>query len=321
MDNIDVSIIIVNWNTCRITCDCLESIYSDSHKLDYEVIVVDNASEDDSVREIEKHYPRVRLIKNKRNRGFAGANNQGLGVAEGEYVLLLNSDTIILDHAIEKTLMFMREHPDTGICGCRVLNPDKTLQPTCFMYPSALNMLISASYINKLFPKSPLFGREQMTWWDRDCVRDVDVVTGCFMLIKAEVIRQVGPMDENFFMFGEETDWCYRFKKAGWRPVFTPVAEIIHLGGGSTRLARPKMILQLRSGILQFMHKHYSQCEYRAGCILVAFFYGLRLPFWLVKAIIGDDRQSSWMILRTYFQGVWRALFGWKALKSKADFA
>jgi hypothetical protein len=259
----------------------------------------------------------VRLIKNGQNRGFAGANNQGLDLAKGEYVLLLNSDTIVLAHAIEKTLAFMMEHPDTGICGCRVLNPDKTTQSTCFMYPSLFNMLISASYTNKLFPRSRVFGREQMTWWDRDDVRDVEVVTGCFMLAKAEIIRQVGSLDENFFMFGEETDWCYRFRQAGWRIVFTPAAEIIHLGGCSTRQVRPKMILQLRSGILQFMHKHYSFLEYRIACVFVALFYGLRLPFWLAKTIIGDDREQSWMTLRTYFQGVWRALIGWKALMSK----
>ena len=317
MNHTDVSIIIVNWNTCQITCACLESIYQQAPGLAYEVIVVDNASEDESVREIEKRYPEVVLIKNRENRGFAGANNQGLERAKSEYVLLLNSDTLVLADAIEKTVAFMKGHPDVGVCGCRVLNPDKTMQATCFMYPSLLNMLISVSYMNKLFPRSRVFGREQMTGWERDDVRDVEVVTGCFMLVRTELIRQVGPMDDTFFMYGEETDWCYRFRQAGWRIAFTPAAEIIHLGGGSTRLVRPKMILQLRSGILQFMHKHHSLLEYRVACVFVALFYGLRLPFWLAKSIVGNDRAHAWMTLKTYFQGVGKALIGWQALMSK----
>ena len=180
MSIIDVSIIIVSWNTEEILRNCLKSVYEDGGDVAFEVIVIDNASSDGSAEMIRKNFPQVVLIENSENRGFAAANNQGITIAKGRYVLLLNSDTIVLDKAIEKTLSFADAHRESGIVGCRVLNPDKTLQPTCFMFPSVLNMLLSTTYLYKLFPKSRFFGRERMTWWDRSDTRQVDVATGCF---------------------------------------------------------------------------------------------------------------------------------------------
>ena len=220
LHKIDVSTIIVNWNTCNITCDCLKSVFEQTKELSFEVIVVDNASSDGSVEMIRHDFPQVNLIENSENKGFAAANNQGMAIANGCYVLLLNSDTIILDNAISKTISFADAHPEAAVTGCRVLNPDRSLQPTCFMFPSILNMLFESSYLYKLFPRSKFFGRERMTWWDRSDVREVDVVTGCFMLVRREAIEQVGIMDERFFVYGEETDWCYRFKRASWKPHF-----------------------------------------------------------------------------------------------------
>jgi GT2 family glycosyltransferase len=168
---------------------------------------------------------------NHDNRGFAAANNQAIALAKGRYILLLNSDTIVLDRAIKKTVAYADNHRDTAVIGCRVLNPNDTLQNSCFMFPSNLNWFLFSTY--RLFPRSRFFGREQMTWWSRNDSRDVDVVTGCFMLVRKEAIDQVGLMDERFFMYAEETDWCYRFKARAWKNRFTPDAEIIHIGGAS----------------------------------------------------------------------------------------
>ncbi|MGD8501698.1 MAG: glycosyltransferase family 2 protein, partial [Phycisphaerales bacterium] len=184
----DVSVIIVNWNTEGLLRGCLASIYERAGDVDYEVIVVDNASTDGSVEVVKNDFQRVILIENAENRGFSKANNQGMAVAKGRYVLLLNSDTVVLDEAIAHTVRFADEHPQAGVISCRVLNPDDTVQPTCFMFPSILNMLLSSTYLYKLFPKSRFFGREQMTWWDRSDVREVDVVTGCFMLVRRKAI-------------------------------------------------------------------------------------------------------------------------------------
>jgi len=162
------------------------------------------------------------------------------------------------------------------------------------MFPSVLNMLLSATYLYKLFPRNKFFGREQMTWWDRDDTRPVDVVTGCFMLVRHEAIDQVGVMDERFFMYGEETDWCYQFKQAGWKILFTPDAQIIHLGGQSSKKVKGEMLIQLRLSILKFIEKNYSRIEYKIACVLTALFMLVRLPAWFVASLVnGSQRQNA----------------------------
>lgn len=307
----DVSIIIVNWNTKELLKNCIGSIYEQPNNVQFEIIVVDNASSDGSAMMVKAKFPQVFLIENTENKGFATANNQGMAIAKGRYVLLLNSDTVVLDGAIAKTVTFADDHPEAAVIGCRVLNSDGTLQPTCFMFPSVLNMLLSASYLYKLLPHSPFFGRERMIWWDRDSVREVDVVTGCFMLARREAIEQVGPMDERFFVYSEETDWCcYRFKQAGWKVLFAPDAEIIHLGGQSSKKAGPEMTLQLRASILQFIRKHCSRFEYILACVLIWCFFALRVPVWYVKSLGSKaDRNYNRMRLKTYLIAMKKLMF------------
>jgi GT2 family glycosyltransferase len=311
----DVSIVIINWNTKDILRDCLESVYEQTQDINFEVIVVDNTSADGSAEMVKNDFPQVILIENAKNNGFAAANNQGIAVAKGRYVLLLNSDTVVLDNAIKKTLSFADAHPEAAVVGCRVLNPDRTLQPSCFMFPSILNMLLSTTYLYKLFPGSRFFGREHMTWWSRDDVREVDVVTGCFMLVRREAIYQVGTMDERFFMYGEETDWCYRFKEAGWKVMFTPVGEIIHLGGASSRQTSSEMTLQLRGSILLFLKKHKSRLTYTLVCLLVSLFFFLRILYWLSASLFArSDRISCLRTARAYVTGAIKALTGGQSL-------
>jgi GT2 family glycosyltransferase len=308
---VDVSIIIVNWNTKELLRDCLSSVYEHAGDIDYEIIVIDNASTDGSAEMVKNDFGQVILIENTENRGFAAANNQGMAVAKGRYVLLLNSDTIVLDNAIAKTVRFADENPRAAVTGCRVLNPDRTLQRTCFRFPSILNMLLSSTYLYKLFPKNRFFGREQMTWWDRNDVRQVDVVTGCYMLVRREAIEQVGMMDEGFFIYGEETDWCYRFKNEGWKVMFAPVGQIIHFGGQSTAQRPVAMIVQLRLSILKFMKKHYSRPAYLTARFLVALFFAVRLPVWLAKVLIQPTmRDEAAMKIKAYSTGVVSALLG-----------
>jgi hypothetical protein len=317
---IDVSIIIVNWNARDILKNCLISVYEQSSGFIYEVIVVDNASNDGSANMVKNEFPEVILLQNDENKGFAAANNQGIAIARGRYILLLNSDTVILDNAISKTITFADNHPETAVVGCKVLNPDKTLQQTCFMFPSLLNMFLSSTYLYKLFPKSRFFGREQMTWWNRDDVREVDVVTGCFMLVRKEAIDDIGIMDERFFMYGEETDWCYRFKQAGWKVIFAPVGQIIHFGGVSSSKMAAGKTLQLRGAILQFMAKHHSKAVYVLACILTGVFFALRLPFWLIKAVISPrDRLGCWDNVKVYGRGIFRLRRGFEGLLIKTS--
>jgi len=312
----DVSIIIVNWNTCDILRDCLHSVYEQTkeQELSFEVLVIDNASSDESTTMVKSEFPHVILIENNENRGFSAANNQGISLARGRYVLLLNSDTLVLDNAIQKTIKYADQQPDAAVVGCKVLNPDKTLQPTCYMFPSLLNLFLSTTYLYKIFPHSRFFGREHMTWWNRDDEREVDVVTGCFMLVRHEAIHQVGIMSEEYFMYSEDTDWCYRFKKAGWKNLFFSGAEIIHYGGQSSRKVKSKMNMQLRSSLLLFTYKKDGWLVYRISCFLVSIFYFIRIPYWFIKWLISNFNNDIYITLRTYIQGSYRALIGYQAL-------
>lgn len=311
MKQLDVSIVIVNWNTRIILRDCLNSIYEQTKNISFEVLVVDNASSEGSVEMVKSEFPQVYLIANLENKGFAAANNQGMAKAKGRYILLLNSDTIILDKAIEKTVSFADFHPEAGIVGCRVLNPDKTLQLTCFMFHSILNMLLSTSYLYKLFPKNKFFGRERMTWWDRTDVRQVDVIAGCFMLIRRDAIEQVGTMDEQFFVYGEETDFCFRVKQAGWKNLFMPDAQIIHLGGQSTEQAKKAMTIQKRKSILQFIKKYNSPLAYRSACVLTILFFAVRLPVWLVIGLFQTGKRGEAVtMIQAYLTGIKTILAG-----------
>ena len=311
----EVSIIIVNWNTRDILRDCLDSFYETKNNLSYEIIVVDNASTDDSVKMIVSDYPEVKVIQNNENRGFAAGNNQGILEAKGTYVLLLNTDTIILDNAITKMVRFADAHPESAIVGCRVLNKNRTLRSTRFMYPSVLNMILSTVYLNKIFSNHKFFGRERMSGFDADHVHEPEVVSGCCMLARKEAIQQVGMLDEQYFMYGEETDWCYRFAKTGWKISFTPDAEIIHLGGASSRQRKPEMLLQLKGSILLFMKKHKNRISYAFSCLLVSLFFFLRAPWWACYGLFSrKNRRSKFVMAYTYLRGTIRALRGAKKL-------
>jgi GT2 family glycosyltransferase len=275
--SVDVSVIIVSWNTRGLLEDCLRSVYEETRSIECEVIVVDNGSSDGSVEMVRRRFPQATLVANRINRGFAAANNQGMAAAVGRYFLLLNSDTKILDRAIEKTVAFADLHPDAAVTGCRVLNPDRSLQPTCFMFPSLLNWLLLSSYLPRVFPRNRFFGREQMTWWQRNDAREVDVVTGCFMLVRRDAIAQVGTMDERFFMYAEETDWCYRMSRAGWKRRFMPEAEIIHVGGASAAKWGARRARMTNASFVRYVFKHWTRPRAVVGVCVIALFYAIRL--------------------------------------------
>jgi hypothetical protein len=221
------------------------------------VIVVDNASTDGSRKMLEQEFPQVKRINNSENRGFAAANNQGIVKAAGKYVLLLNSDTVILNDALQKTADFMEQHPKAAIVGCKLLNPDRTLQPSCRSFPSVWNIFTESFFLYKLFKRNKLFGQYYMSHFDHNALREVDVVMGAFMLIRREVFEKIGLLDEDYFMYAEETDFCYRAHRAGFKTFFCPEAAIIHIGGGSTIDSR-KLFEQLHSTSLLFLKKHFT---------------------------------------------------------------
>jgi GT2 family glycosyltransferase len=266
----EVSVIIVNWNTRDLLCGCLASLLAETSAA-HEIIVIDNASTDGSSAMVADEFPSVSLIANTNNRGFAAANNQGLAVACGKHVLLLNPDTIVLDSAIDTMLAWLAEHPDVGCVGCQVLEGPDVIQETSFADPGPLNLTIIELGLHRLWRWLPFFGRPWYRGWDRTTERDVDVVSGMFMLVPRKVLEIVGPLDEAFFIYSEEADWCRRIRKAGWRCVFAPVAQIIHLDGGgkSTVQIKSKMHVQMQKSHLIYVRKHVGVLAY--GMIRVLF--------------------------------------------------
>jgi GT2 family glycosyltransferase len=294
--SVDVSVLIVSWNTCDLLRDCLQSVYAGSGGATCEIIVIDNGSTDGSPEMVRREFGDVKLIANPDNLGFAAANNLGMTLATGRYVLLLNSDTIVLDNAIVTSVAHADRHPDAAVVGCRILNPDLSLQHSCFMFPSILNLLLFSTYLYRLFPNNRFFGREQMTWWKRDDAREVDVVTGCYMLVRKEAIDDVGPMDDRFFMYYEETDWCFRFKSKGWKNRFTPAAEIIHIGGASAvKLGAQRARIKNRS-FVRYIFKHWSKPRAAVGLLAIAFFYAIRLVILVPKQLVHSSGQEEKLI-------------------------
>ncbi len=316
----DVSIIVVAWNVRQLLYDCLKSVFDETRQVRFEVIYVDNASRDGSVEMVRSEFPQVRIIENQKNEGFIRANNQAIRVSRARYVLLLNSDTVVLDNAIAKTVKFADEHPEAAVVGCRVLNPDKTLQRSCFMYPSILNMFLAATYLYKVFPRSKFFGRQRMTWWDFDEAREVEAVCGCCSLVRREAIDQVGLMDETYFVYADDPDWCYRFKKTGWKILFTPGAEIVHYGHQTTKQMRREFVFQFAGSILIFMRLHRSRLTFPLARFLTALFFLLRVPYYVFKALLNkSDGDSSIRTAGTYLVCGVRCLVSWKNLLLNKD--
>ncbi|MHC4543146.1 MAG: glycosyltransferase family 2 protein [Planctomycetota bacterium] len=303
----DVSIVIVGWNTREMLRNCVTSVYAQTSNVQFEVIVIDNASLDGSVEMIRSEFPDVILVANDTNRGFAAASNQGIIQAKGRYILLLNSDTVICDAAIEKTIAYADDHTDVAVVGCQVYGKQEIPQITCFRFPSVLNLSLETFALSRIFKKNRFFGREHMRWWLRDTERQVDVVAGVFMLIRREAVDKVGLMDEEYFFLYEETDWCYRFSKAGWKIMFWPGAKIIHVGGGkqSRKQANLKMMVQSQKSMLIFFKKHYNLIAYLLARLLLAFRCGYRCVAWgfltLSRKLVGKD--ATYQAERT--RGFW----------------
>lgn len=257
---LDASIIIVNFNTRQLTLDCLQSVYASSTSYSYEVIVVDNASYDGSVEAIRKAYPQIRLIANNDNTGFAVANNQGMKIAKGRYILLLNSDTVVQLDTLQTMIGFMDRHPEMGASGCKVILPDGSLDKACkrgFPTPSA--SFYYAFGISRLFPDRPKFNQYQLEHLSPDDEYPVDCLVGAFMLVRRETIDQVGGLDETFFMYGEDIDWCYRIKEAGWGIFYYPRTYIVHYKGGSARRKPLKITYEFHRAMWVFHRKHYAK--------------------------------------------------------------
>ena len=256
-----LSIIVLCWNDLKVIPECLRSIYATTKSPDFEVIVSDNGSSDGSIEFIREHYPQVKVIENKRNLRFAKANNVGIRESRGEYILILNPDTIIHEGALDTMLAFADQHPECGAFGCRVLNADGSYQESARPFVSPRGEWFTALYLRPLGHLGLWFASDTYAGWKGESERRADWVTGCFIFARADVLRQIGGFDEQFFYYYEDMDLCRQIWQAGKPILFTPAAVITHLKGQSTSERLPKLAFALDSQVTRYLYyyKYYGK--------------------------------------------------------------
>lgn len=259
----DLSIVIVSYNTKDLLIQTLESVYQATDSLTKEVFVVDNASQDGSADAVAAQFPEAHLVRNEQNVGFSKANNQAIRNSSGRYVLLLNSDTVVSADTFAAMVRFMDEHPQAGAGGCKVVKPDGSLDLACRRsFPTPLNAMYQALKFDKLFPNSPHFAAYNMTYRDVNETYQVDCLVGAFMMLRRDVLAEVGLLDGRFFMYGEDVDWCYRIKRAGWEIWYYPETEIIHYKGASSKKKKVRMIYEFHRAMKLYYDKHHAPAKF-----------------------------------------------------------
>lgn len=284
----DVSTIIVNTNEKEMILACLRSIYEKTEGIQFEIFVVDNASTDGSIEAIKKNFPEVHIIENNQNVGFTAACNQPTPYFKGRNILYLNPDTVLLNNAFKDMSDFLDHNSKVGAVGCKLLNIDGSLQPSCRNFISNRNLLLQ-----HIFPwrkcLSKFAGKFILEYWNHDEIREVDWIIGACLMVKKHVLDEVGLKDEQFFMFHEETDWCYRSKKLGWKTVFLPTSSIIHFGGHTTKaIWGRKVVLKYYQGKHQFIKKHYGNSKLILHRVLMSNLLLLRFSAFTIRALFNQ---------------------------------
>jgi GT2 family glycosyltransferase len=260
----DISVIIVSWNARRFLEECLGTLSAVRFSRAVEIIVVDNASTDGSPEMVEGQFPHVRLIRNGQNLGFAKANNIGIRESTGRYVALVNSDIKVLGNCLDPLADYLDEHPDVGNVGPRIRNRDMTLQSSCRKFPTVWNNFCDATGLYRAFKGSKFFSGEHMFFFLHDRILEVDVLVGCFWMVRRSTFESVGLLDEDFFMYAEDIDWCRRCWGAGWRIVFSPAVEAIHYRAGSSASDRARFAVEQQRAVLQYWAKYHGRLAYSA---------------------------------------------------------
>jgi GT2 family glycosyltransferase len=311
-----LSIIIVSTNEWHVLGPCLESVYRETSGFPFEVIVIDNASVDGTSAHVAQEFPQVSVVCSDKNRGFAASNNVGIGRALGAYVLLLNPDTIIHNGAITKTLAFMENMPRAGVCGCILRLKDGSIQQSLRSFPSVWNVFSEASFLYLAFPRTRLFGQYYMSHFAYDAPLRVDWLCGAFFMIRHSVLDTIGGLDEQFFMYTEEVDFCLRARKAGFETWFYSGAAITHLWGGMTAANR-RVVVWTHGSQLMFLHKHFLGIH---GIIIRSLKCWGLLNRLIVRGVAGvlTGRRSRIVeathfgsTLKSYIQGRWRYQHGY----------
>lgn len=255
----ELSIVIVNWNTKDLLGECLNSIKRNSDGIQKEIFVVDNNSSDGSAAFVKENYPEVNLIENSENLGFSRANNIALHKVCGKYTLLINSDTVVEPSAISLMIDFLHKHPDAGMAGPMLLNSDGTIQLACRRsIPTPKVAFYKITGLGRLFPGHREFAKYNLTYRNSNELQEVEAISGACMMIKKKAMDEIGLLDERFFMYGEDLDWCYRLGQKGWKIYYIPEARVIHHHRASSKKRRFRSTLNFYQAMYIFYRKHFS---------------------------------------------------------------
>lgn len=298
---VDLSVVIVNWNVCELLRCCLCSLLYPQPEIELELIVIDNGSTDGSVEMVRREFPVVHLIANSDNRGFPAANNQGLAVARGRYVLLLNPDTEVVGDALSTLVAFADAHPDVGIVGPQLLYPDGRVQPSRRRFPTLATAFFESTWLQPYAPRR-LLERYYVSDRPDDIPQDVDWLCGAALMARSEAIAQVGPMDEGFFMYSEELDWCRRFKEAGWRIVYLPAARVIHYEGKSSEQVLPARHVHFQTSKVRYFRKYHGPLVAEALRLFLLSNYLWQMGVEGCKWLVGHKRPLRAQRIAAYSQ-------------------
>ncbi|CDM69529.1 family 2 glycosyl transferase [Clostridium bornimense] len=280
----DLSIVIVNYNTKDLLKQTIESVINNTKGIEYEIWVVDNSSKDGSVEMVQEEFKSVKLIASKENLGFPKGNNVAIKKAAGRYILLLNSDTKVIGDNLQNCVNYMDQHKEIGALGCKVELPDGTLDHACKRgFPTPEASLYYFLKLNKIMKNKKKYGAYTAEYLGEDEVGEVDALMGAFMMIPRTVIDKIGMLDEEFFMYGEDIDWCYRIKEAGYKIMYYPKEKIIHYKGSSSKKKKAKTTYEFHRAMILFYRKHYNDKYNIFIKILVYIGIALRMILSMIK--------------------------------------
>lgn len=274
-ERVDLSIVIVNYNSGEFLGQLLPSLYETPCEVTFEVWVVDNNSTDGSPEMVATRFPQVQLIVNQVNRGFAAANNQALQKSRGRYILLLNPDTVLKPRALDIMVHFLENHPEVGAVGPKLLNPDGTVQLSSKFFPTPKVAILKTLGVDKIFPEQPTLRKHFLGPEAHEEVQEVESLQASCLMVRREMVDEVGPLDERFFMYCEDIDWCRRMREKGWKLYFLPEAQALHDRGGSTNKDSYRMIIVYHQSLYRFYKKHYAPDTF--WLLNYAFYGGLSL--------------------------------------------
>jgi GT2 family glycosyltransferase len=300
---IDLAIVIVSYNCQQFLTNCLQSIVASEAASSYSIIVVDNNSSDDTASMVQTQFPNVRFVANAQNVGFAGANNQAMSLVQSRYTMLLNPDTIVRSGAIDLLVRFLDTHENVWAAGPALFNNDGSPQRTGVRFPTNWNLLVEALFLDRFFPHSKLFGAHRELYKEFSQPREVDFVQGSCLVVRQSAIERVGLLDEQFFMYFEETDWCFRIKQAGGSVMYVPQAEIVHFGGGEKAHYDEQRVLHFHSSLFRFYAKHHTPAKGLVMKAIVALRSLIRIVFWCGVLVVKPRyRARALSTLRGYLK-------------------